>query len=223
MNEPRAYNPSNTDLFQECTLKLFFMLSNRAFRVLWLLEELAVPYEVVKLDPVKQENRAPAYLAIHPLGEVPALVDGDVTLFEPLACCLHLADRFPEKQLAPPPGATERGPYYQWMVFAELAVEPAVMELYSHTKLSEEQKASAGSQEALARHRARLNDVLGVVDARLEGREVLVGGHFTAADVVMAFILHMANTQKLLEGHPRLVEYVRRHTRRPALVKAFLA
>lgn len=191
-------------------MKLYFAPRTRATRARWLLEELGVPYELVKLDLARQENTTPAYLAVHPLGEVPALVDGDVTLLESLAICLHLADRFPEKHLAPPVGSAERGPYYQWLAFTEVSLEPMVMAFYRHAQLPEE----------LAKHRTRLTAVLDVITAGLGGREFLVGGAFTAADVVMASILHLANTLKLLDGHPRLVEYVKRHTQRPAVRKA---
>ncbi|MFY0562235.1 glutathione S-transferase family protein [Archangium lansingense] len=191
-------------------MKLYFAPRTRATRARWLLEELEVPYELVKLDLARQENTTPAYLAVHPLGELPALVDGDVTLLESLAICLHLADRFPEKHLAPPMGSAERGPYYQWMVFAEVSLDPVVMEFYASTR----------SNEELAKHRARLTAVLDFITAGLGDREFLVGEAFTAADVVMASILHLANTLKLLDGHPRLVEYVKRHTQRPAVRKA---
>jgi glutathione S-transferase len=204
-------------------MKLYFAPRTRATRSRWLLEELGVPYELVKLDLSKQENTTPAYLAVHPFGEVPALVDGDVTLFESLAICLYLADRFPEKQLAPPLGSIERGVYYQWMVFAEASLEPVVKKFLEHAQLPEERKASAHAQEELARHRARLNDVLEVIDTALIDRECLVGGHFTAADLVNASILHLANTLKLLEGHPRLVEYVHRHCKGPAVMRAVSA
>jgi glutathione S-transferase len=187
-------------------MKLYFAPRTRATRARWLLEELGVPYERVKLDLARQENTTPAYLAVHPLGEVPALVDGEVTLLESLAICLHLADRFPEKHLAPLVGSAERGPYYQWMAFAEVSLEPMVMEFYRHARLPED--------------RTRLTAVLDVIHVGLGGREFLVGGAFTAADVVMASILHLANTLKLLDGHPRLVEYVKRHTQRPAVRKA---
>jgi glutathione S-transferase len=197
-------------------MKLYFAPRTRAVRPRWLLEELEVPYALVKLDPSKQENP----LAIHPFGEVPVLVDGDVTLFESLAICLHLADRFPEKRLAPPPGSMERGLYYQWMLYSETRLEPVVMPFHEHARLPEEQQVHAPVQEALTRTRARLGDVLQVIDTALDGREFLVGGHFTAADVVNASVLHLAHTLKLLDGHPRLVEYVMRHVRRPAVRRA---
>ncbi|WP_257457129.1 glutathione S-transferase family protein [Archangium lipolyticum] len=201
-------------------MKLYFAPRTRATRARWLLEELGVPYELVKLDLSRQENSTPAYLAVHPLGEVPALVEGDVTLLESLAICLHLADRFPEKHLAPPMGSTERGPYYQWMVFAELTLDPVVMAFHQHAQLPEEEQASAHSAEELAKHRTRLAAVLDVINGGLGDREFLVGGAFTAADVVMVSILHWANTLKLLDGHPRLAEYVKRHAQRPAVRRA---
>lgn len=201
-------------------MKLYSAPRTRAIRPRWLLEELEVPYELVKLDLARQENTTPEYLAVHPLGEVPALVDGQVTLLESLAICLYLADRFPEKHLAPPMGSAERGPYYHWMAFAELSLDPAVMVFYKHAQLPEEQKARAHANEELAKHRTRLTAVLDGINGGLDGREFLVGASFTAADVVMASILHLANTLKLLDGHPRLVEYVKRHTQRSAVRKA---
>jgi len=201
-------------------MKLYFAPRTRAIRPRWLLEELGVPYELVRLDLARQENSTPAYLAVHPLGELPALVDGEVTLLESLAICLYLADRFPEKHLAPRMGSAERGPYYQWMAFAEVSLDPEVMAFYRHAQLPEEQQADAHSNEELAKHRTRLTAVLDVINGGLGDREFLVGGAFTAADVVMASILHLANTLKLLDGHPRLVEYVRRHSQRPAVRKA---
>ena len=193
-------------------MKLYSAPRTRAVRPRWLLEELGVPYELVKLDLARQENTTPAYLAVNPLGEVPALVDGDVTLLESLAICLHLADRFPEKHLAPPVGSAERGPYYQWMVFAEGPLDSVVMEFY--------RAANGHAKEELAKHRTRLAAVLDVIHAGLDGREFLVGGAFTAADVVMTSILHLAHTLQLLDGQPRLLEYVRRHSQRPAVRKA---
>jgi glutathione S-transferase len=203
-------------------MKLYFAPRTRAVRPRWLLEELEVPYELVRLDLAQQENTTPAYLAVHPLGELPALVDGDVTLLESLAICLYLADRFPEKHLAPPVGSAERGPYYQWMVFAEVRLDLAVMEFYWHEQLPEEQKARAHEKEALVKHKARLTGVLDVIQAGLGGREFLVGGAFTAADLVTASILHLAHRLHLLDGHPQLVEYTRRHSQRPAVRKAVL-
>jgi len=201
-------------------MKLYFAPRTRSSRPRWLLEELEVPYEIIRLDLSKQENQTPGYLAVSPLGEVPALVDGELTLLEPSAICLHLADRFPEKQLAPPPGSAERGAYYQWLLFAEATLAPVVMALYEHAQLPEEQNSAAHAQEALAKHHARLSALLDVVDDEIEGRDFLAAGHFTAADLVMASILHLANHLKLLEDRPRLVKYIYLHCQRPACGRA---
>ncbi|MBZ4336055.1 glutathione S-transferase family protein [Corallococcus sp. AS-1-12] len=191
-------------------MKLSFAPRTRAVRPRWLLEELGVPYELVRLDLDRRENTPPESLAMHPLGDVPALVDGDVTLLDALSICLHLADRYPEKHLAPPVGSAERGPYYGWMAFAELQLDPAVLAFHGRTQPDADD----------AKHRARLTAVLDVIDRGLGGREFLVGGAFTAADILMASILHLAHTLRLLDGHPRLFEYVRLHTQRPAVRRA---
>lgn len=187
-------------------MKLYFAPRTAAIRARWLLEELGEPYELVKLDPTQQETRTPQYLALNPLGELPTLVDGDLTLFGSAAICLYLADRFPEKHLAPPPGSRERGRYYQWMFFAEGTLEPVL-----HA-VSADDKAQT-----------RLKQLLDVVAAALDGRELLAGDQFNAADLVMASLLHLAYARKLLDDHPRLVEYVARLTQRPAVRKAVSA
>lgn len=95
-----------------------------------------------------------------------------------------------------------------------MTLEPVVLEHYRNAQLPEEKKAN------LAQQHARLKEVLTAIDVRLEGREFIAGGSFTAADLAMASILHLANTMKLLDGYPKLVEYVIRHTKRPATRRA---
>jgi glutathione S-transferase len=201
-------------------MKLYFAPRTRASRPRWLLEELGVPYELVRLDLSTQENRAPEFLAVSPLGQLPALVDGDTTLLEPSAICLYLADRYPEKQLAPPPGSIERGAYYQWLLFAEVTLQPAVTKLHEHAQLPEDQKSSSHVLDALAKHRAWLNAVLDVIDTQVAERDFLAAARFTVADLVTASILHLANHLKLLEERPRLVNYVYLHCQRPACGRA---
>jgi glutathione S-transferase len=201
-------------------MKLYFSPRTRATRARWLLEELEVPYELVKLDQAKREHEAPEHLSLHPFGGVPVLVDGDVTLFESLAIALYLADSVPSKNLAPAVGAPERGRYLQWLVFAETRLEVAVLQFFQYAQLSEAQKPTAEQHEQFAQHRAQLQAVLHVVDAELNGREFLAAGHFTAADLVMASILHLAHALKLLDAHPRLVDYLFLHCKRPACAKA---
>ncbi len=173
-----------------------------------------MPYELVKVDLSEQTSRTPAHLALHPFGEVPVLVDGEVTLFESSAICLYLADRFPERGLAPPLGSPDRGPYLQWLLFAEVELDPVVLELYRDAQRPEAQRPDRSKQ-----HR-RLGEVLDVLDGRLGDREFAAGNSFTAADVVLASVLHWANTLELLDGRRRLFDSVMRHSRRPATRRA---
>src|SRR5882672_4547196 len=107
-------------------MKLYFAPRTRSTRPRWMLEELGVPYELIAVDLAAKENREPGYLHVHPLGQVPALVDGDVTVFESIAICMYLADRCPGRSLAPAASSPLRGQYYQWLLFCASTIEPAI-------------------------------------------------------------------------------------------------
>ncbi len=186
-------------------MKLYFAPRTRSVRPRWLLEELEVPYQLLTVKPTKQES---------PLGEFPVLIDGELTLFEATATCLYLADRFPEKRLAPALSSPDRGPYLQWLLFAQVELEPVVLDFYRNAQLPEVER------QKLTRQQARLDEVLAVLDERLGAREFAVGESFTAADLVIASILHLVHTLKLLERHPKLFEYTLRHCKRPGSLRA---
>jgi len=198
-------------------MKLYYVPQTRSSRPRWLLEELGVPYDIVRLDIAARDNRKAEYLALNPLGHVPTLVDGEVVIYESLAICLYLADRFPDKMLAPPPGAPERGAYLQWTVFAVATIERTIEQLYDHTARLEE----ADRQPRLAvAARTRFAEVAAVVDAALGERDVLVGDRFSGADVLMASVLGWGRLFGLLGDHPRLEAYARRCFGRPAAKRA---
>src|SRR5271166_4282849 len=104
-------------------MKLYFAPQTRAIRPLIMLEELAVPYEVVLIDFKGGEHKTVEYRKIHPHGQLPALQDGRLTMFESAAICAYLADKFPDKRMAPALGTVERGTYYQWMFYSVAALE----------------------------------------------------------------------------------------------------
>src|SRR5438094_29538 len=114
-------------------LKLFCVPQTRSFRPRWMLEELGVPYELVRMTAA--QTKTPEYLSIHPLGKVPALQEDGVTTFDSASIISHLADKF---GLAPPPG--QRGAYYQWILFAMATLEPAVAAVVNHTRARPEEK-----------------------------------------------------------------------------------
>jgi glutathione S-transferase len=198
-------------------LKLYHSPQSRSVRARWLLEELGVPYELATLDLRKGEQKAPAYMKVHPHGAVPALVDGDLQLFESAAICAYLADKFPEKRLAPPLGTAARGLYYQWMVYAIATVEPPVIDVFMHTAMLPETERKPAVIEAA---RKKFADVATVLEQALGTRPFLLGDQFTAADVMIGSTLGWAQMLGLLEGRKTLQQYVQRLSERPALQKA---
>jgi glutathione S-transferase len=196
-------------------MKLYYAPKSRATRPRWLLEELGVPYELVRLDLSAKQHRTPEYLAVHPHGLVPAFSDGEVTIFESLAIILHLADRYPEKGLAPAPGSPERARYYQWMAYAVATLEPVVMKISGHAKLSPAEQDAAAMDE----QRRKFTDIANVLSRTLEGRDYLLGG-FSAADVPIGALLVWARSLGLLEGHPVLQAYTARVSARPAFQRS---
>jgi glutathione S-transferase len=178
--------------------------------VAFLLEELRVSYERRVLDLVGGENKQPAYLAVHPHGLVPALRDDDTVVYETAAICLYLADRYGEPRLAPEPGSPDRAAYYQWAVYSVATLEPALADLWI------QRQSRAGERCGLyAATSERFRSSADVLSTALAA-PYLVGGRFTAADVLVGSMLVWAQAMELLDRHPRLAEYAARVAARPA-------
>lgn len=200
-------------------MKLYFNPLTRSTRPRWMLEELGVPYETATVDVMKGEQRHPAYMAkVHPLGKVPALEDNGITIIESAAIVMHLADKYPEKGLAPAVGSNERGEYYQWILFAMTEAEPPLVTIFLNTRiLPEDQRNPAAVAQAIERFKAPA----AVLQERLKGREYIVGDKFSAADVVVAGVLTLGNRVDQLAEFPGLKAYMGRLMERPAAKKAF--
>jgi glutathione S-transferase len=198
-------------------MKLYYAPRSRATRARWMLEEIGTPYELARIDLSKGEQKKADYLKIHPHGVVPALADGDVTIFESAAICAYLADKFPEKRLAPPVGSGARGPYYQWLVYSTTTAEPPVVKVFLNTVMLPEPKRSAAAAEE---GRAQWSEVAGVIERALDGKSFLLGESFTAADVMIGSIAGWVGFMGLLEGFPVLQDYAGRLSARPAYRRA---
>lgn len=192
-------------------LKLYHSEGTRADRVVALLRELGLEWELVSLDLAQGENKQPEYLAIHPHGWVPALRDGDVTLFETAAICLYLADRDPANRLAPEPWSPERGPYYQWMIYAVATLEPAIADIFLQMMKPED----ARDEAIIASGRERFAASADVLSKALAGPYLLASG-FSAADVLIGHMLIWADAMGLLAGRETLQAYAARVRARPA-------
>jgi glutathione S-transferase len=193
------------------TVTLFHSPHTRSTGVLTLLEELGAPYTLELLNQSKDEHRAPAYLAINPMGKVPAVRDaagGIVT--EQVAIFLHLADLFPEAGLAPPLADPLRGPYLRWMVFYAASFEPAVVD----RALSREP-----GQRAMSPY-GDFDTVIDTVTAALAKGPFLLGERVSAADILWGTALGWTTAFKLVPERPEIMAYVRRIADRAAVKRA---
>jgi glutathione S-transferase len=191
-------------------VNLSYHPSSRASRVRSLLEELGQPHDLQRLD---FEMEDPEYLRIHPLGLVPALERDGERLFESVATLLHLADRYPEKRLAPPLGTYERALYYRWILFALTRLAPPLVEYQAETEAA---AAADRGPRSLDRETAAWHEAARALEGELAAREYIVGGALTAADVLLCSLLAWAMTAGLLEGHAGLARYLKSLASRPA-------
>lgn len=177
---------------------------SRARIARWMLEETGLPYDEVVLD-FGSTMKSPEYLAINPMGKVPALRHGDTVVTENAAVCAYLADLVPDKGLAPPVGSAERGSYYRWLFFLAGPVE-ALFTAKVAGALAKPMTAGYGSE----------SDTLQMLEKAVTGKTFLVGDHFTTADLLMAAFLNYYMMIGMLEKRPAFETYASRHAQRPA-------
>lgn len=194
-------------------MKLFYVPRTRANRPRWLLEELGVPYELVRLDPTKGETRSAEHARRHPLLHVPVLQTDDGTLFESAAIVLQLADL--HGKFIPPVGSYERGLVYQWLFFAMTELEPHAV-VYFTEKVVKKTPETERAQHA----KLKINEAVQVVNAQLEAREWMLPSGFSVADVVVGSVVWWANRMGAVEGAPHVQRYLERITSRPAYQRA---
>jgi len=196
-------------------LKLYYVPKTRAMRPRWLLEELGIPYELVRLDSSKRETHTETYLQVNPLGHVPALDDGGTVILESAAIIMHLADKFPDKGLAPAAGTPERGRWYQWIIYAMATLEPLVGLVSEQARLAPEER----SEPLVQRMKARFVKESALAEQHLQGRETVLD-RFTAADVVLGSVLGWARMIGMCDERPHSAAYAKAMLARPAAKKA---
>ncbi len=193
-------------------LTLYHANPSRSSIVLWMLEELGEPYDIHRLSLKNGEHREPAYVAVNPMGKVPALRHGDVVVTEAAAICCYLADEFPQARLNVPVGDPRRGPYLKWLFFSPSCIEPAIVERAFPRK-------EAAPTTALGF--GDFDRVMSVVaQATGAASPYLLGQQFTAADVVIGSALRWGMAFKMVPERPEFVAYVGRLTARPAFKRA---
>jgi glutathione S-transferase len=198
-------------------MKLYHCPQTRSIRIFWLLEELGVPYELVRLEFTPASLKDPEYLKVNPLGKIPSIQDGDLTMFESGAILEYILEKYGKGRLAPAAGAPARGPFLQWVHFAETTAMPPLADIAQHSLFKPE---SERLPAVVADARKRLAAVLDVLEKALAGKPYLLGAEFSAADIMMGYSLLLTKWFGLLsDTYPNVVAYLQRLEQRPALQK----
>jgi len=181
---------------------LYYAPRTRASSVLTLLEELDVPYELRVLNFQLGEQRKPEYLAVNPLGKVPAIVHNGALVTELGAIFIYLADAFPQKSLAPAIGDALRGPYLRWLVFYGSAFEPAIVDRSMNREPAPASRSPYGD----------FDGVMALINAQLTQGPYLFGERFTAADILWGTALRWTVGFGLVPESAQISAYVERVT-----------
>lgn len=200
-------------------MKLYHAPGTRSVRIVWLLEELGLSYDIELLKLGGPEMRAPEYLKVHPMGRVPTLEDGDVTIFESTAIVQYLLAKHSDGSMSPGPESPYFATYLQWLHYAEGMIMPPVNIIVVETILLPPERRN---QVNVDRATKLLGRMLMAVETHMEGRE-FIAGHFSGADIMTGHACTIA-TRRLGDNAPDLpnvMAYVDRLNARPAFEKAW--
>jgi glutathione S-transferase len=182
---------------------------SRAANVVWMLEELEVPYELRFVDILKGAQKAPELVALNPMGKVPVVQDGDTVMTESAAIGLYLADRYSLGKLAPTPDDPVRAPYLRWSFFAPSVIEPGMVAKSSGAQFKPGQ-VGWGTYESM----------IATMESAIAGRSYILGDRFSMADCVFGGTVRYMLRFKLLEATPAFTGYAERLAARPAAQRA---
>ena len=177
----------------------------------WMLEEIGEPYKVEVID-YASTMKGPAYLAINPMGKVPALRHGDAVVTETAAICAYLADAFPQARLAPPPGDRLRATYYRWLCFCAGPFEAAASNKALGFVVPPERERMMGY--------GNYGKTISTLEAAIASVDYLVGNRFSAADLYGGAQIGFGMMFGTLERRPAFERYWHRMSDRPAYTRA---
>jgi glutathione S-transferase len=192
------------------SLVLYHASPSRSSGTLALLEEVGCRYEIRLLDLNKGDTHTPAFLAINPLGKVPALLHEGAVITEQVAVTIYLGDLVPGKGLAPALGDPLRGPYLRWVAFYGSSFEPALIDKALKRDAGGQAMSPYGSYEA----------VVGALNTQLQKGPYLLGERFSAADMLWGSALAWTTGFGLVEKTPPIADYLARVTARASFARA---
>lgn len=197
------------------SMKFYFTPKTRSERVKWIIHEMNLEYQTVMVDLKSAQHKQPEYLKINPFGKVPALSDGEVHIGESAAICMYLADKFPDKRLAPPEGTEDRAYYYQWMMFVASSFEVPWDNYVKHSfLLPEEQRNPDEAERALV----SMKYLLKPVEEMLTRKTYLLGDNVSVPDFIFATQL-MSLPKDFFKDLPLLSSYLEKMKGRASLTK----
>lgn len=179
--------------------------------VRWLLEEVGIPYTVEAME-YGPEMKTAGYLAINPMGKVPAIKHGNTVVTEVAAICAYLADQFPDKKLSPPPHSPERGAYYRWLFFMAGPFEMATSAKSYGWKIDSSNAQAVGC--------GQLEDSINTLEKALSENAYICGDQFTAADILVSSYLWWETMQNNIPPNEVFKQYIARTGSRPAAKRA---
>lgn len=205
-------------------ITIYHVPRTRSARVIWLCEELDLPYEVVPVDFSPEYRKSAEWRRLNPIGKVPAMTDLDAegkpfTMIESGAMVHYVLERYGEGRLQPPTGSLESALFLQWSWFAEASLARPLGDMVHHRILKPEPERIPA---VVADGRERAEICLDAVEATLEGRDYLLGSRFSAADIMMGYSLALAQRLGLFDArYPNVVAYMGRLEGRPGFRIAF--
>ncbi len=201
-------------------MKIFHAPNTRSVRIVWLLEELGLPYDLEKFKLGDPGMRSPDYVKVHPLGRVPALQDGVTTIFESGAIVQYVLAKHGNGRFLPDASSPEFPQYLQWLHYAEGMIMPPVNIIVVETILLPPERRN---QVNVDRATKLLSRMLSAVDTHLEGREFLAG-EFSGADIMTGHACAVARRLGAdVSDKPNVAAYIERLNARPALQRAWAA
>lgn len=194
-------------------LTLYGIAVSRAFRNLWLLEELDLEYQHEPVDYRVGGAESPAMLALNPNGHIPVLTDGDLTLYESMAINLYLANRYDTTHRLWPNAVEQQGLIYQWSFWVMTEVELSLLTVLMHKRVLPEAQRDPAK---VSRHTGILKKPFAVLDQALAEHDWLLGDDFSLADLNVAAIVSWARAARMdLADYPNLTRWVKACMARP--------
>ena len=188
----------------------------RDIRAVWALEETALPYKRIVMDPMKREHKNPEFLKLNPFGKVPVMTDEGMVLFESTAICTYIGDK--TGKLIPKAGSADRARYDQWVAFAISTLEPHASRVFGFDFFHEMNQVKTELRND------SLNIIDGIMaglDSELSGRNYLLGNDFSIADIILCTVYRSVIHTDVAAKHKNLSAYFDRCLNRPAAKKAF--